>query len=83
LIRESFAYEADEVDGRVLCATVSVGIVCTEETSIVVSDLLARADIALYRAKRAGRNRVEVLASNFRHTGLTRLDAPALVPVAG
>ncbi len=83
LIRESFAYEAEELDGRMLCATVSVGIVCTQESAVVVSDLLARADVALYRAKRAGRNRVEVLGSDFGRAGFASLQEPSLVPAVG
>ncbi len=39
--------------------TLSVGIACTSELDIAEpAELVARADMALYRAKRAGRNRV-------------------------
>jgi diguanylate cyclase (GGDEF)-like protein len=83
LIRESFAYEAGELDGRALCATVSAGIVCTEENSVAVSDLLARADVALYRAKRAGRNRVEVLAAELGRSGFARAETPRFAAALG
>ena len=59
-IRESFAQAAQEVDGRPVCATVSIGLVHCEEPALDVPELLAQADQALYFAKEHGRNRVEV-----------------------
>ena len=59
-IRESFAQMAQEVDGRAVCATVSIGLVHSEEPTLDVPELLAQADQALYCAKERGRNRVEV-----------------------
>jgi diguanylate cyclase (GGDEF)-like protein len=59
-MRETFARMAQEVDGRPVCATVSVGIVHCEEAALDVPELLAQADQALYFAKESGRNRVEV-----------------------
>jgi diguanylate cyclase (GGDEF)-like protein len=59
-MRETFARMAQEVDGRPVCATVSVGIVHCEEAVLDVPELLAQADQALYFAKESGRNRVEV-----------------------
>jgi two-component system cell cycle response regulator len=38
--------------------TISVGIASFESPSDTLEDLLKRADLALYRAKREGRNRV-------------------------
>jgi diguanylate cyclase (GGDEF)-like protein len=58
-IRESFAQMAQEVDGRPVCATVSIGLVHSQEQTLDVSELLAQADHALYYAKERGRNRVE------------------------
>jgi diguanylate cyclase (GGDEF)-like protein len=59
-MRETFARMAQEVDGRPVCATMSVGIVHCEEAVLDVPELLAQADQALYFAKESGRNRVEV-----------------------
>jgi diguanylate cyclase (GGDEF)-like protein len=59
-IRESFAQLSQEVDGRPVCATVSIGLVHCQEAVLDVPELLAQADQALYCAKERGRNRVEV-----------------------
>jgi len=59
-IRSAFAEAAGEVDGRPVAATVSVGIVLTQDATFDVPALLVQADQALYFAKERGRNRVEV-----------------------
>src|SRR5450759_1037166 len=59
-IRESFAQASQEVDGRPVCATVSIGLVHCQEAALDVPELLAQADQALYFAKERGRNRVEL-----------------------
>ena len=59
-IRTSFAEAAREVNGQSVGATVSIGIVISEDAVLDLSALLAQADHALYRAKDSGRNRVEV-----------------------
>jgi diguanylate cyclase (GGDEF)-like protein len=59
-IRESFAQASQEVDGRPVCATVSVGLVHCQGAVLDVPELLAQADQALYFAKERGRNRVEI-----------------------
>jgi diguanylate cyclase (GGDEF)-like protein len=45
--------------------TVSMGVTCTECEATDLAILLDRADTAMYTAKRAGRNRVAVIDSNF------------------
>ena len=59
-IRESFAAVAQEIDGRPLCATVSIGLAYCEQAALDVPEMLAQSDQALYFAKEHGRNRVEV-----------------------
>ena len=59
-LRESFAKAAQDVDGRPVCATVSIGVAQCEGPVLDVAELLAQADQALYFAKERGRNRVEL-----------------------
>jgi diguanylate cyclase (GGDEF)-like protein len=59
-IRSSFAAASDEVEGRPVTATVSIGIVISHDAVLDLSALLAQADHALYRAKDNGRNRIEI-----------------------
>jgi len=59
-IREGFARIAQNVGGRPVCATVSIGVVHCAGPVLDVPELLAQADHALYFAKENGRNRVEV-----------------------
>ena len=59
-MRETFAQLAQDVNGRPVCATVSIGIVHCEGAVLDIPELLAQADHALYSAKERGRNRIEV-----------------------
>jgi diguanylate cyclase (GGDEF)-like protein len=59
-MRETFARIAQNVGGRPVCATVSIGVVHCDGPVLDVPELLAQADQALYFAKENGRNRVEL-----------------------
>ena len=47
-------------EGQVFRPAMSIGIAMTDDPDIGVDEMLRRADLAMYRAKEAGRNRVEV-----------------------
>lgn len=51
-------------DGTVVRLTVSIGIATANDSDITVDTLLARADKALYEAKRSGRDKVCVAGAN-------------------
>jgi len=59
-IRGSFAAATRQVEGHPVDGTVSIGIVIAYDAVLNLSALLAQADHALYRAKDAGRNRIEI-----------------------
>jgi diguanylate cyclase (GGDEF)-like protein len=61
-LRIAFEGTSHTVGGRTLTATVSVGIAVLDDERIDLSALPKQADMALYRAKALGRNRVEILA---------------------
>ncbi|SEQ49840.1 response regulator receiver modulated diguanylate cyclase [Devosia sp. YR412] len=58
-VRQSISERIFEVNaGRPLAVTVSAGVTLNENASDTPESLIKRADVALYRAKREGRNRV-------------------------
>ncbi|WP_310383798.1 GGDEF domain-containing protein [Roseateles sp.] len=58
-LRQSVADELFSTDAGAIQCTVSIGIAMPRGQDEAVDDLLGRADAALYKAKREGRNRVE------------------------
>lgn len=59
-LRQAVEAQPFATDGLLLPLTVSVGIVLRRESDRNFDDLLRRADEAMYAAKSAGRNRVEI-----------------------
>jgi diguanylate cyclase (GGDEF)-like protein len=76
-IRSSFQEEAYFVDGRPVGATVSVGVATVPEHGASLAEIIASSDIALYRAKDLGGNRV-ILAAPNSHGG----DDAAVIRIA-
>lgn len=60
-------FNAGDAEG--IAVTVSIGIACRQGDDDTPDELLARADEALYEAKRNGRNRVEMLPDMVASTG--------------
>jgi diguanylate cyclase (GGDEF)-like protein len=54
-----------ECDGRDLCAGASLGIACGSRADVTPQELLKRADIAMYEAKRVGGNTWEIFNSKL------------------
>jgi len=61
------------VDSRILAVGASVGVALFPAGEESVADLLRRADIALYRAKAAGRNAVRLFLAPMQQEADTRL----------
>jgi diguanylate cyclase (GGDEF)-like protein len=59
-IHRHFVEAAAYVDGYAIGATVSIGVVISQDSTLDMPELLAQADQALYYAKERGRNRVEI-----------------------
>jgi len=63
-IRSTFQEKAYFVEGRPVGATVSVGVATAPEHGASLAEIIASSDIALYRAKDLGGNRVILAAPN-------------------
>jgi diguanylate cyclase (GGDEF)-like protein len=82
-IRSRFAEASQEVDGKPVVATVSIGMVISHDAVLDLSALLAQADHALYRAKDNGRNRIEVASIELILDRAKRSAAERLAAVTG
>jgi len=80
-IRDTFDNAGVQVDGVPLPTTVSIGV-ATGEQAVDLNALLAAADTALYRAKRGGRNRVEVATQTEQPLSLDIARKAALLQAA-
>jgi diguanylate cyclase (GGDEF)-like protein/PAS domain S-box-containing protein len=57
------------IDRHDMTVTTSLGAVVTNDPLADAGELLRRADIAMYGAKRAGRNRLEIFGADVHHAG--------------
>jgi diguanylate cyclase (GGDEF)-like protein len=80
-IRATFERAGVQVDDVPLSTTVSIGV-ATGEQGIDLNAMLATADTALYRAKRGGRNRVEVATGVEQPVSLDRARKAAVLQAA-
>jgi diguanylate cyclase (GGDEF)-like protein len=80
LIRTAFAEAASEVDGYPVDATLSIGMVFTQNGPLDVPELLLQADQALYDAKERGRNRVVVASLDLMAQRREPVSQPILPP---
>jgi diguanylate cyclase (GGDEF)-like protein len=62
-------------EGREVPSSVSIGVAAAPEHGATSSEVLRHANAALYRAKSAGRNRVELFDGTMQLELLTRLEA--------
>lgn len=59
-MRSTIAAHATDIDSLTICITLSIGIALAKDANYDLEACLARADAGLYRAKQAGRNRVDL-----------------------
>jgi diguanylate cyclase (GGDEF)-like protein/PAS domain S-box-containing protein len=67
------AREPFMLNGEEFRCTISVGVACTADSQHKAGELLAEADLALYRAKGSGRDRVAVFDEELRTIAIDRL----------
>lgn len=67
------------IDGRDYGVTVSVGIAATTDPETRAEDLLRRADLAMYRAKDNGRNRVEFYVEELEQRAVAKVESTEML----
>ncbi|MEX0590611.1 MAG: GGDEF domain-containing protein [Xanthobacteraceae bacterium] len=76
-VRSKLAAATMEVAGASVTVTASLGIASTETFGHALEVLIHHADMAVYAAKRQGRNRVVVASRDEANSGVRRATAPA------
>jgi diguanylate cyclase (GGDEF)-like protein/PAS domain S-box-containing protein len=71
-----------ELEGESFVCTVSAGVATTTDPGQLPEGLLQEADLALYRAKAAGRNRAAVFDEELRFRAVRRLATEQMVRLA-
>ena len=61
------------IDGDEFSCTMSIGVACTADAHRNAEEMLSEADLALYRAKDHGRDRVAMFDEELRTTAVDRL----------
>ncbi len=67
------------LNGEEFSCTMSIGVACTADSQRNAGELLAEADLALYRAKGQGRDRVAMFDEELRTTAVDRLVTERMV----
>ena len=65
------------IDGHELVVTASIGFAVNSDENLTASDLLRDADAAMYRAKEAGRDRVEEFTAATHRVSVDSLHSPS------
>lgn len=72
-VREAIA-EPVEIEGRSFQVTCSMGVAAYPEHGRNVTELLARADVAMYRAKEIGRDAMQVFTAEMANSASEKLE---------
>lgn len=64
-----------QIAGRDYGISISVGVTCTTDPQTTASDLMRRADLAMYKAKDGGRNRVVLYLEEFETQAVAQVEA--------
>ena len=70
------------VEGRAVGLSLSVGVATTTDPRASAEDLLRQADLAMYRAKDGGRNRVESYVDTLEAAALARMQSQEVIRAA-